>query len=58
MIKKSDLLQHIEQMPEQIQLETLIDRLIFIEKLNKRISIADQGETITNEQLDHEIEKW
>ena len=60
MISKAKLKEHIDKFPEeQISIDELIDRLIFIEKLENRISISQQGKsTLTEDQIKNEIEKW
>jgi len=60
MISKNKLKEHIDKFPEEeISIDELIDRLIFIEKLESRISISENGGySISEESLKEEIEKW
>lgn len=60
MISKTKLKEHIDKFPdEEISLDELIDRLVFIEKLEKRIEISKQGGSLISEDLlKDEIEKW
>lgn len=58
MIKKEKLKQHIEKFPDEMSIDELIDRLLFIEKLEKRIEQSKKEETISEEELKDEIEKW
>ncbi|WP_157359710.1 hypothetical protein [Algoriphagus mannitolivorans] len=45
-------------MPDQFSMEDLIEQLIFVEKLEKRIEESNQDQTITEEDLKREIEEW
>jgi len=58
MITKDKLKKHIEKFPEEMSIDELIDRLVFVEKLENRISQSKNGETISDEELKIEMEKW
>jgi hypothetical protein len=58
MITKENLKNQIENLPEKFSIEDLVDRLIFIEKLEKRIEESDENLVITETDLKVEIEKW
>ena len=58
MITKEKLLAQIETFPENISIDELIDKLVFIEKLENRIFESEQDETISEEELKTIISKW
>ena len=60
MISKEKLKEHIDKLPEkEISIDELIDRLIFIEKLEKRVAISEQGgDTLSEDSIKDEITKW
>ncbi|MBK6698600.1 MAG: hypothetical protein IPG55_01590 [Saprospiraceae bacterium] len=58
MITKEKLLAQIESFPENISIDELIDRLIFIEKLENRILESEKEDTISEEELKTIISKW
>ncbi len=58
MITKERLYKQIESLPEKLEIEDLIEKLLFIDKLESRIVESDNNETITEEQLDKEIQTW
>lgn len=60
MISKEKLKEQIDRFPEnEISIDELIDRLIFIEKLEQRISSSERGEqTFSEEDMNREISKW
>jgi len=60
MITKEKLKEEIDKFPnEEISVDELIDRLIFIEKLEGRMKLSEKGkEMISNDVLKEEISKW
>ena len=39
-------------------MEELIEKLLFVEELEKRIAESDTGEVISEEELKKEMEEW
>ena len=60
MITKERLKEHIDRFPEkEFSIEELIERLIFIEKLEERIAISkNSGATVSESEIKKELEKW
>lgn len=60
MISKEKLKEQIDKFPEdEISIDELIDKLIFIEKLEQRISSSEKGgQKVSEDDLKKEIEKW
>ncbi|MBE7639788.1 MULTISPECIES: hypothetical protein [Salegentibacter] len=58
MLTKSKLREEIEKLPETFSIDELVERLIFIEKVENGINQSKKGDVISEEQLDKEIEKW
>lgn len=60
MITKEKLKEHIDKFPEnEFSIDELIERLIFIEKLEERIAIStNSGSTISEAEVKKEFEKW
>jgi hypothetical protein len=58
MITKEKLKEHIEKFPDEMSIDDLIDRLIFVEKLENRILKSKNGETNSDADLKLEMEKW
>ena len=58
MITKERLYKQIESLPEKIEIEELIDKLLLIEKIENRIGLSEKDETITEKQLDEEVKSW
>ncbi len=58
MITKTALAKQIQQFPESFSLESLIERLIFIDKVDKGLQESNDGNVISEKELEKEIEKW
>ena len=58
MITKERLYKQIESLPDKLEVEELIEKLLLIDKIDIRIAESDKGLTITEEQIDKEILSW
>ncbi len=58
MLTKTKLKEQIEKFPEEFSIDELVQRLILIEKIELGIAQSERGETISESELDNEIEKW
>lgn len=58
MITKTILKEQLENLPNEFSIDELVERLILIEKIERGNKQSELGETITEEDLDKEIEKW
>lgn len=57
-MEKKKVLEAIQEMPENFDLEILIERLIFIEKVEKGLSRIKEGKVISHEQLKSLSKEW
>ncbi|OFX19852.1 MAG: hypothetical protein A2033_05665 [Bacteroidetes bacterium GWA2_31_9] len=55
---KSQLLNTLNKMPENLVIEDLIDKLIFMEKIQKGIEDSKNGKIHTKEQAKQKLDKW
>lgn len=58
MITKEKLHEYIDQFPDELTIDELIERLIFVEKLESRIKESLQNDTLEEHTLKKEMEKW
>ena len=58
MISKSTLREQMEHFPDEFSIDELVERLILVEKIDRGNKQSDNGEIISESDLDHEIEKW
>ena len=58
MITKERLRNYIDRFPDEISIDELIDRLVFIDKLEIRITESDNNDVVDEEDVKAEMEKW
>ena len=58
MITKEKLYKQIASFPDKLEIEDLIERLLLIDKLEKRKIESDNDATISEDELDNEIKGW
>jgi flagellar biosynthesis chaperone FliJ len=58
MITKQKLKEYIEKFPDCLSIDEVIDRLVFIEKLEKRIQESEKGTALSEDQLKDEMKNW
>jgi hypothetical protein len=58
MLQKSKVLETVEDLPDRFSMDELFEKMYVIEKIEKGIEQVRNDETISEEDLDKEIEKW
>ena len=58
MISKEKLLKSLESMPEQINVYELLDRVLFIQKIEEGLLQSEQGQVTSHESLKNEMAQW
>ncbi|AHM59117.1 hypothetical protein D770_23380 [Flammeovirgaceae bacterium 311] len=55
---KDKVLEAVREMPQEFDLEELIERLIFIDKVQKGMNQLDEGKTVSHDQAKNIIKSW
>jgi hypothetical protein len=58
MLTKTKVKEHLKDFPEEFSLDQLVEKLIFIEKLEERIKESEDGKTLTEEEFNAETSQW
>ncbi len=58
MITKTKLKQQIKDLPEEFSIDELVEKLILIEKIENGEKQSLNNETISEIELENEINKW
>lgn len=58
MLTKDKLRQSINKLPDSFTIDELIDRLIFIEKVEEGLEQSKEKKVLSNENVKKIIEKW
>ena len=57
-MKRDKVLETIKEFPQEFELEELIDRLVFVEKIEKGLQQIEKGKTIPHDQVKEITKKW
>jgi hypothetical protein len=58
MISKTQLINTLDKMPENISIDQVIDQLIFLEKVQKGLDDSTNGRIKTKDQAKATLNKW
>ena len=58
MLTKLEVKNQIDSMPNEFTLDELIERLIIIEKINQGLKDVEEGNVLTEAEMDKEMAKW
>jgi hypothetical protein len=57
-MKRDKVMETVKEFPQEFDLEELIERLVFVEKVEKGLEQIKEGKTIPHEQVKDIIKKW
>jgi hypothetical protein len=58
MITKTKLISSLDNLPENLTVDQVIDHIIFVEKVEKGMSDSENNRVNTKEQAKHKLSKW
>ena len=57
-MKRDKAIETVKEFPQEFELEDLIERLVFVEKVEKGLQQVQEGKTISHEQVKEMTNKW
>ena len=57
-MKRNKVLEAVKELPQEFELDELIERLVFIEKVEKGLKQLDEGYTKTHEEAKKVVQSW
>jgi len=57
-MKREKALETIKDFPSEFEVEELIERLIFIDKVEKGLKQVKEGKTVSHEEAVKRLRKW
>ena len=57
-MKKTTLVESLENLPEEFSLEDIIERLIILDKLEDGRKQYEEGKIFTHDHVKQKLEKW
>ena len=58
MLTKQVLIQTIDKLPSNFTIDELLDKLIFIEKVNEGLRQSENGKTVPKKEAEKKLSKW
>ena len=58
LMKKETVIDAMTEMPQEFELDILLEKLIFIEKVEKGLKQIRDGKTKTHEEVKEIVKKW
>ena len=57
-MRREKALDTIKEFPQEFELEDLIEKLVFIEKVEHGLAQLDEGKTVSHETVKEIVKKW
>ena len=57
-MKKEDVIEAMRELPQNFELESLLEKLVFIEKVEKGLVQLEQGITISHDVVKEMSKQW
>lgn len=57
-MKKDKVIDTIKSLPEEFELDELLEKLIFIEKVDMGLTQVEEGKVITHESVKEIVKQW
>ncbi len=57
-MKREKVIETVREFPQEFDLEELIERLVFVEKVEKGLAQINEGKTLPHEQVKEIVKKW
>ena len=57
-MKRDKAIETMKEFPQEFELEELIERLVFVEKVEKGLQQVEQRKTVTHEKVKEITKKW
>ena len=58
MLLKIQIIEAVENMPNESSMEDLIERIIFIQKIEQGITDVQQNNVVNEDKIDYLIDEW
>lgn len=55
---KTDVIQSFKDLPEEVSAEQLIERILFLKRIERAMEQVKNGQTIPHEQVMKEAKEW
>ena len=57
-MKREKVIKALKELPKEFELDVLLEKLVFVEKVNEGLSQIKKGKTITHDKVKETVLKW
>lgn len=57
-MNKNKLIETINDLPQEFELDVLVEKLLFIEKVEKGLEQSEKGETVSHADVKKMVDGW
>ena len=57
-MKREKVIDAVKELPQEFDLEELIEKLIFVEKVEQGLKHLEEGKTVDHAQVKEMVKKW
>ena len=57
-MKREKVIDAVRELPQEFDLEELMEKLIFVEKIEQGLTQLDEGKTVDHAQVKEIVKKW
>lgn len=57
-MKRDKAIDTVKKLPKEFELESLIERLVFVEKVEQGLTQLKKGKTVPHEKVKEIVKKW
>ena len=58
MLTKEQVISGILKLPDSVTIDDILDHILFLEKIEKGLEQSDNGQVVSDEELDQRLSKW
>ena len=58
MMTKTQIINSLQKLPENLTIDQVIEHLIFIEKIQKGMDDSENGNILSNDEAKEKLNKW
>lgn len=57
-MKREKVIDTMNDLPQEFELEELLERLVFVEKVESGLAQVENGKTVSHDQVKEIVKKW
>ncbi|MEY4658782.1 MAG: hypothetical protein RJB36_548 [Bacteroidota bacterium] len=57
-MKREKVIEALKELPKEFELDVLLEKLVFVEKVNKGLSQIKKAKTLTHDKVKETVLKW